>query len=536
MNKFRRIIIGSLCLMFLYNIDTVYARVKHAKPNVRDIRQEKNIRLVESNPENIDAHHKFISEAYSQDQMLRQYRSWMKITRFKKVSTFPFALGEFYSACNQPTASQSYLLKAVTLNPSLAKAWELLSENVMLSNKDDAQVYALKAVKIDPENPGFAVTYALTFKNTDKLKFDSLLLSVVNHFPASEQTFRALSLLANNTNNIEKKIGYYDTMFKSSFVLRSELLNYELVDYFHLLLCSNPQKAAELAQEMSVNRKAAHLDKWRYKKIIAESLIKAQALISNRQADSAIAILDTIHLEKYYTNACTQLILLKAEATAAKPVDETMPADTNIKAAYDTLVRYYSKTPADTVRSAMFEYGSQLNLTGEQVMADVWKLRDLAAQPATDFLLQSYLEDKKVSLKDYNDKVKLVTYWFPSCGSCLSEFSHFESVNKSLGDKKIPVLALNLAPEENSKVLPLYDAQKYTFTPLHDNNARKKGNMPANGAPTSYLIDQNGKIIFSGFMINDQNEGMLRLMISELLSRNQQQYLTKTNTSRNPEE
>lgn len=51
---------------------------------------------------------------------------------------------------------------------------------------------------------------------------------------------------------------------------------------------------------------------------------------------------------------------------------------------------------------------------------------------------------------------------------------------------------------------------------LRDDPKRNKGNLSASGAPTNYLVDQTGRIIFSHFHINDQNERTLELMISEL--------------------
>jgi len=71
---------------------------------------------------------------------------------------------------------------------------------------------------------------------------------------------------------------------------------------------------------------------------------------------------------------------------------------------------------------------------------------------------------------------------------------------------------------QEDRVLPLIKAKGYTFVPLRDSPNKAKGNLPdVSSAPTNYLIDQKGRVIFSNFQINDNNERMLELMISELL-------------------
>ena len=58
----------------------------------------------------------------------------------------------------------------------------------------------------------------------------------------------------------------------------------------------------------------------------------------------------------------------------------------------------------------------------------------------------------------------------------------------------------------------------YSFIPLKDEED-KRGNLVAPGAPTNYLIDGNGRIIFKNFRTDGNNERVLELMISETIER-----------------
>jgi len=122
-------------------------------------------------------------------------------------------------------------------------------------------------------------------------------------------------------------------------------------------------------------------------------------------------------------------------------------------------------------------------------------------------------------LADYKGKVVLLTYWFPGCGPCRGEFPHFESVLKKFNRNDVAYLGLNVEPLQDEAVVPFLKESGYTFTALHDSRKRVKGNLDDNNSePTNFLIDQKGRIVFSKFRIDENNEKTLELMIKELLA------------------
>lgn len=189
------------------------------------------------------------------------------------------------------------------------------------------------------------------------------------------------------------------------------------------------------------------------------------------------------------------------------------------KAAFDTLAVSYSNIPIETLQPLIYRYGKKLGMDSTQVIKNIGDKRSIAAKIATPFSLQNYSSNEKISLADYKGKVVLLTYWFPGCGPCRAEFPHFESVLKKFNRNNVAYLGLNVEPLQDEAVVPFLKESGYTFTALHDSQKRVKGNLDDNNSePTNFLIDQKGRIVFSNFRIDENNEKTLELMIKELLA------------------
>lgn len=466
---------------------------------------------VEANPTNLEAHRAFIEAFKMNDHPMleAQYKSWVK--QFPMVFTVPFAISEYYVHREIPKATP-FLLRASILKPDNAEVWSLLASDAYLRNDIKArQEYLKKAIQYDPKNADYTFYYAESFEKTDTLMHDSLALEVVRRFPDSERAAQSLFWLAYNAPIQAEKVAYYKQLYNRK---SNENFNWYLSgvqEYFDILLKTKPDEAFELGLNLTIEGKR-NRNLWKDRIKVADAFLKARKLLSENQPAQALVILDQVNLGNANQDpirAKEYLALFKAEAADAA-------GKTHL--AFDSLAVLYSRNPTENVQAAILKYGAKLNMDSSSIAKSIWKIRNSRAMQAVNFSLDNYSSSTKTNLSDYQGKVVLMTYWFPGCGPCRNEFPHFESVLKKFSKNEIVYIGLNLEPLQDSAVLPFLRESGYSFIPLHDNWARNKGNLPAPGAPTNYLIDQKGRIIFSGFMISKETEKTLELMIKETLA------------------
>jgi thiol-disulfide isomerase/thioredoxin len=470
--------------------------------------------LVEANPDNLKAHEDFIAHFEITDSALsRQYAAWKN--KFPKSATTAYAIGKAYQRYHDPRAKGN-LLRAAEINPNLADAWKYLSLDASLNGDNDAAInYIAKAVQLDKSSSGYAYRSAFLQRNGDPAKYDSLMMNVVYHFPKSEECAMALQDLGSLNFNRNEAPAYYEMLYNMYSQQQPAWFNLGMLDYYDYLINRSPEKAFDLALRMIAGVKLNRQD-WKQRVIIARSFIEAEKSLEDNNAPKALAVLKQIDLNngvmRTKVDADETLLLLEAKAT---------DANAKTRDAFDSLSSYYSKKPSDNVRKALQNYAAKLNIDSGKIDSMIWKIRTSNAIAATDFNLENSVTHKKVSLADYKGKVVLLTYWFPSCFPCREEFPHFEAVLKNFSRTDVAYVAINAFGKEEAYVQAILDGKnnKYTFDPLHYpvNDLPKERFFPAN-----FLIDQNGKVIFSDFQIDDKNEHQLELMISEVIQANAQ--------------
>lgn len=498
----------SLCFILIPEITTAQNKSIKISP---EIAYQKKLRtIVEANPENIKAHQAFIKSFKQNDPSLdMQYKIW--INRFPKSFIIPFEIGRAYAMQGNPKAKE-YLLKTVKLKPDLAEAWYFLgSDAAGAGDYLTAGDLFAKAIKANPKKAEYRFSYAYSFRNSEHSKYDSLMLDVAFRFVNTDIGAIALVNLASNAESQSEKIAYYEQLYKRYIKLPTNEALIGMEWYFDLLLNTEPEKAFNLALTIAFETSKAQ-PSWAYRVNVSRNILHSKYLLKNNKYFEANEVLKKIELKNILyavsIDAEETLLLLKAEVADAM---------SQTKAAYDSLVIYYSKKPSDKLYEAIISYAKKLEIDQNQVNCEIKNLRQQGAELATDFSLEQYLTEEKISLSDFKGKVVLLTYWFPGCWPCRIEFPHFETVIKRFNNQEVAYLAINTEKSQDDYVVPYMKSNGYSFIPLRD-QPRDRGNLPAPGVPKNYLIDQQGRIIFSNFRINKNNERMLELMISELLS------------------
>lgn len=495
-----------LILLCLHSLASLAQPVKQGDdPAVR-----KFITAVEANPEDVKAHQAYIrSVDHNVSKLQPQYNAWMK--KFPKSITVPLMIGKTLSHMERPEARQ-YLLRVVELAPERGEAWDLLALDASrLGNDSLFRHYQLKAVASDRNNAGYAFGYAFSFREDDKQKFDSLMLDIALRLRGTDEEARAYYWLAETEPNKEVRRIYYrqlENIFRQG---QSERARTGMSEYFSFLINDEPEQAFGLALNM-IQVLKTRVPEWKHKMEVAKAFVDARGLLGRGEPEQALNVLRSVRLRNpfvdSYIEADDKLRLLKAEAQDAASRTQT---------AYDSLLVHYSSRPSAKFYEALQRYGGKLGKDSITIRKEVLDLRNAGARAAEQFSLVNYLNGEKVSLGDQAGKVVLLTFWFPGCGPCRAEFPHFENVIRKFRKQEVAYLGINGILDQGGYVVPFLKGTGYSFTPLEEDPGRKMDVLTTRAYPRNFLLDHEGRVIFSDFRIDDKNEEMLERMIRELL-------------------
>lgn len=462
---------------------------------------------IESDPSNLSKHRAYIKLMRTdyEAEMDKQYAVWMK--KFAKQAIIPLAIGTAYEG-GENAKAKPYLLKAVSLNPKLAEGWAALAGDAERWGLfSEARNYLEKAVAAEPENADYLFSYAFSFTDVDEAKYVKLSKDLIERFPKHQRAAQALYWLAIREHNMDQKMKYWEWLRKEYPAGQFNWSVYGMEDYFNALLSVDPEKAEGIATEMLANKEEGK--KWQSLKDLATEMSVVKKLLAQNKAAEARAILEKIKLARNNAFA-KELTLLKAKADDLSGKTAT---------AYDSLIVAYVNTAKNKFRENLNVYGKKLGKNIGQIDFDVKQQIDKSAKPATPFTLKNYLTNTNTSLEDYRGKVVLLTYWFPGCGPCRAEFPHFENVVRKFKGRDLEYVGINIVSKQNEYVLPFLKGSGYGFTPLEDVKGRAKGTLDNRGlAPINFLIDRDGRVIFSFFRTEASNEDELEAMINMLLS------------------
>jgi peroxiredoxin len=114
---------------------------------------------------------------------------------------------------------------------------------------------------------------------------------------------------------------------------------------------------------------------------------------------------------------------------------------------------------------------------------------------AEDFSLID-LDGQTHQLTGYAGKVVLVSFWATWCPECIFEMPSLEALLRTLPDHEFTILAINVG-EEHRQVQSFAEQHNLTFPILLDHDLATYTKWPVLGLPTSFVVNQRGKIVYS---------------------------------------
>ncbi len=122
---------------------------------------------------------------------------------------------------------------------------------------------------------------------------------------------------------------------------------------------------------------------------------------------------------------------------------------------------------------------------------------------ASDWTLP-LLDGDSVQFSNINSKLVLLEFWFPGCGGCIRAIPDLNEIHKLYYKKGLRLYGLEFKNKSKKHVAAYVEKRKVEFPILY--LAREVAdNFGVYAGPSLFLIDKNGKIIYSsmGFKKSD---------------------------------
>lgn len=141
----------------------------------------------------------------------------------------------------------------------------------------------------------------------------------------------------------------------------------------------------------------------------------------------------------------------------------------------------------------------------------------LVGQPAPDFSLDN-LAGIKVTLSEQRGHVVLLNFWAVGCSPCRAEIPHLVQLQEKYGKDGFRVIGINAWEYESSeKVQDFVAKEKLPYTVLRGSQKFLNNTYKGNPIPHNFLIDKQGKIVWSEVGFDESELPALERRIEELL-------------------
>ena len=131
----------------------------------------------------------------------------------------------------------------------------------------------------------------------------------------------------------------------------------------------------------------------------------------------------------------------------------------------------------------------------ENTSSDYTNVANNNSETAPDFTLTD-TKGNKVKLSDFKGKIVILDFWATWCPPCRRGIPDLIELQKTY-KKNLEVIGISLDTDSKSDVVPFMKKHGINYKIVYGNNdvVQKYGNIQA--IPTSFIIDQKGKIVTS---------------------------------------
>jgi cytochrome c biogenesis protein CcmG, thiol:disulfide interchange protein DsbE len=128
------------------------------------------------------------------------------------------------------------------------------------------------------------------------------------------------------------------------------------------------------------------------------------------------------------------------------------------------------------------------------------------ARLAPDFKLEKF-DGKTVSLKDFKGKVLILDVWDTWCPPCRMEIPHFIELYEKYQAKGLVIFGAALGRDGREAVIAFNQKNKINYPGGFANEELLQAYGPISGIPTTFIIDQKGRIVRTYVGYRDKRVG-----------------------------
>ena len=142
-----------------------------------------------------------------------------------------------------------------------------------------------------------------------------------------------------------------------------------------------------------------------------------------------------------------------------------------------------------------------------------------ARKPVADFALTG-LDGAVKHLSDYRGQVVLLSFWASWCGPCLEELPTFAELQSKLNGRGFVVLPINLDDGDEGKTFSkeFWVKKKLPFSSFFDGKKEIAAQFEVDMLPSNFVLDRQGRLVFSGVGATDWMKAETLEMIEGLLA------------------
>jgi len=462
---------------------------------------------IDADPRFVAAHEQFIdSHDEGAPDLVALYGRWA--AEHPDNPVYEWALAKL--AGKDWRGAETHLQRAIAISPSFARAYADLAVLAELRGDNPKQVEYLKqATERSPSDAGYFFQYASAMKALDGAASVRLLKEVADRFPGTDRGAQGLYWAAYETTDVTARIELYERLRAAFPPEKYSWSESGMSDFFDLLVSVQPAKARALADDMQARiASRSEQQSWRDLGAYAAALADAATLRATGDGRAAVRRLDGVKTPRGHMD---QAPLALARAAALDAAGD--PA-----AAYTSLADAAATAPSDALLAEIMRMGGVLKKTPAAVAADLRAVREAGARPAPPFVLPGYPDRTNVSLADYRGLVVLVNFWYPSCAPCRAELPVLQRVLEKYKDRGFVILALNVLPEEAEMVVPYVTKNAPGIRPLQTTAEWAERSYGVRGIPSNFLVDREGRIVFTpGVIRSPREQRTFELQVESLL-------------------